>query len=192
MSKSAFEIWLRGDAKSDIRDKLQLQNEFLENLIKYVRVTVACRKTGITLGQVNSWKRDDLMFRKRFEEAQDVSYDILEDEAIRRAFKGYTVPIIGKTGIIGHRRVYSDQLMIRILQARHSAYKTEEEKRTSDGMSQLLILPSNGRELNNIPQEAERFEIERENELDPIDELVERAKESSEGIFEPKPEDDET
>jgi hypothetical protein len=179
-----MESFLRSNSSNDIRDKLQKQNDFLVALVQYVRITVAAQKSKVKISEVNEWKRDDLMFRQRFEQAEEAANDILEDEAIRRAFKGYTVPIYQAGKEVGTRRVYSDTLMVRILEARHKNYKKVDDTKDDEKMSQLLVLPTNGRELTQAEPEPNRLEMPIESPLDELETILLKAKEQGGGLFE--------
>lgn len=179
--------FLNSDNGNDIRDKLEKQNEFLLALIKYVRIGKAAKAAGVELTEVNGWRRDDLMFRQRFLEAQAICWEVLEDEAIRRGFKGVKVDIFNKNGDkTGETIKYSDNLLSLVLKARIPEYGKVDKPLGDDSVSQLLILPSNGTEMKELPADAQRFEIKREEELITVEDLVKRAKDDNDGIFEEK------
>jgi hypothetical protein len=175
--------FLRSDSTNDIRDKLEKQNEFLKYLATCIRITVAAQKARITVSQVHEWKREDIMFRQRFEEVSLQAFDVLEDEAIRRAYSGVETPIIKSGEIVGYRTVYSDQLMIKILEARHPAYQEAKLRAMGEQLKPLLILPANGTELKELPAESERIEIPREQEIDSVEVIQEKAEETNLGIY---------
>lgn len=59
----------------------------------------------------------DINFFTRWEHAMEAGVDKLEDEASRRA-TGYEEPVFGKDGIVGHRTLYSDPLMMMIMKGK--------------------------------------------------------------------------
>ena len=54
----------------------------------------------------------------RYRIAEEEAADTLENEAYRRAVEGVDEPVFQMGGQVGTRRVYSDALLVRLLQAR--------------------------------------------------------------------------
>jgi hypothetical protein len=78
---------------------------------------------GIDKGTHYDWLRKDPEYKAQFEAAQVQAADILEDEAVRRAYVGVEKPITvaGKREVI---REYSDTLLIFLLKgARPNKYR---------------------------------------------------------------------
>lgn len=68
-----------------------------------------------------AWRQDDTAFRQAWDAArlagQDAVAAVLEAEADRRATRGYREPIHVGGKLIGHRRKYSDALLMFRLRA---------------------------------------------------------------------------
>ena len=71
----------------------------------------ACEKTNISISCVNYHRRNSEEFRKIFEAARERGAEMLESEAIRRAFEGVDSDIFYQDGKIGTKTTYSDGLM---------------------------------------------------------------------------------
>lgn len=72
---------------------------------------------------------------EEFEDAMRGHADVLEAECIRRAFKGVEQDVWYQGEKVGTKIVYSDQLLLAALKARHPAYadKTRLDLSSSDG-----------------------------------------------------------
>jgi len=79
---------------------------------KVAKVTGVCRAT------LEYWRQTDHEFRARWEDAIKDGADALEEEAIRRARDGTEKPVFYQGIVCGHIQEYSDQLLLRILEAR--------------------------------------------------------------------------
>lgn len=72
---------------------------------------------------------------EEFEDAMLAHADVLEAECIRRAFKGVEQDVWYQGEKVGTKIVYSDQLLLAALKARHPAYadKQKIDMSSSDG-----------------------------------------------------------
>ena len=82
------------------------------------------------------WLREDPTYPARFEEARRRAAQELEDEAVRRAHEGVRKPVLYKGkpvrihGEILYETEYSDQLLIRLLEAHNpERYRRRDENR---------------------------------------------------------------
>lgn len=98
-----------------IRERIKLQDQFLEKLEQTANVTLACKKTKIARRTVYNWISTDETFKVKYEDAQRLAVDLLEDEARRRAFNGVREPVYQGGKRVGYITKYSDTLIIFLL-----------------------------------------------------------------------------
>lgn len=77
-------------------------------------IRAACDRVEISRQTYNVWKRDP-EFLAAFHEATEDGADLIEDEAVRRAVEGCTEPVYQGGELVGHKQVYSDRLMEKLL-----------------------------------------------------------------------------
>src|SRR6266851_3384758 len=82
------------------------------------RVDLACAAAGIDRTTHYVWMTNDQEYRKSFEEAREEACGLLEDEAVRRAYRGTMKPmsIGGKMIMVTE---FSDQLLMFLLKCRN-------------------------------------------------------------------------
>lgn len=93
-------------------------------------VVAACRKSGLKRSSVY-WRKDhDEGFKATWDFALQCAVARFEQAAIQRGVVGYEEPVFGSlpgehsgSGIIGYRRVYSDRLLLRVLEAHDPRYR---------------------------------------------------------------------
>lgn len=78
-------------------------------------VSQACRLAEVGRSAHYQWLHDDPEYVKAFEDSKQDAIESLEKEAIRRARKGWLEPIFHEGAVCGHKRKYSDTLLIFIL-----------------------------------------------------------------------------
>ena len=128
-----------------------LQNAFLHALSKTGVIAHACEATGVPRTTQQNWRKDPI-FAERFDDAMQTAADELESEARRRAI-GFNEPVIDpKYGVMYLRnpdgslkldddfqpivltkRVYSDALMSKMLEAKKSEFRTKSMEHTGPG-----------------------------------------------------------
>lgn len=92
---------------------------------------IAAEAGGITRSTFFQWKREDLEFAKRAEDAAEAGIDLLEQEAIRRARDGVDKPVFQGGERVGVIREYSDSLMGLVLRGRRrDVFNTERHEVT--------------------------------------------------------------
>jgi len=105
-----------------------LQKRYLEALPKSYTVTAALARAGATHNHLARWREMDGGFLMAEQQARDAIADMLEVEAIRRAFKGVKVPVYQGGLLAGHVTQYSDQLLTLLLKAlRPEKYRERSE-----------------------------------------------------------------
>jgi hypothetical protein len=84
------------------------------------RVDLACAKMGVDRTMHYDWMKNDLAYREAFEEARAEVAGLLEDEAVRRAYRGTVKPmsIGGKMVMVTE---FSDRLLEYLLKCRNPA-----------------------------------------------------------------------
>lgn len=100
----------------DINPKVKAK--FLQLLTEGATVQAACDQSGLARTTAYAHKRSDEAFAKNWEEAIDLSTDLLEGEAVRRAREGVTEPMVSNGKVVAHVQKYSDNLLMFLLKAR--------------------------------------------------------------------------
>ncbi len=93
------------------------KKRFLEHYKKLFTISRACEATGITRTTYYRWMDDCPSFKTSFEQARQRTTELLEAEAIRRAYEGVEQPIIRNGFTVGVTKEYSDTLLIFLLKA---------------------------------------------------------------------------
>jgi hypothetical protein len=78
----------------------------------------ACAEIGVSTGWLKGWIRDDPKVEAAIEDAVDTGTMALESAMIKRAVEGVKEPVFYKENKVGHRRKYSDALLIKLVEAR--------------------------------------------------------------------------
>lgn len=90
--------------------------KFFASLQSGAPITVACREAGYQRSATYRWRKDDTDFVTRWNEAQDIAADLLEEEADRRARDGYD-EVTTRDGVETIRNKRSDMLLLARLKA---------------------------------------------------------------------------
>lgn len=140
----------------DKRTKNKKQQDFLAKLELHASVTKAAKLSKVPRSTIYQWLSDDEKFKEKFDQSCIIAVSALEDEAVRRAYEGTLRPVFQGGKKVGKIKEYSDTLLIVLLKARApEKYKERFQSEVSgpNGTpikteSTVLILPSNGYELN--------------------------------------------
>lgn len=101
----------------------------------------ACKAVGVSAAFVLRWIKDDKEACEILEESQRVGWMGLESEATRRA-TGYDEDVYYKGESVGVKKVYSDSLLAKLMEARVPAYtKKVDAAQTFNGPTQINIMP---------------------------------------------------
>ncbi len=112
---------------------------FLLNLSMLGNRTRAARATGVSPVTTWLWRRDDDVFRKRYEEAMKIAAELHEDEMYRRASEGTLEPVFQGGRLVGSVRKFSDTLLIFTLKgAMPDKYKERVEHSGTVDLAQRL------------------------------------------------------
>jgi hypothetical protein len=88
---------------------------FLEALKETCNIRKACELSGLPRTTAYEWRADDADFAAEWQKAVDISSDLLEEEAVRRAKDGTLKPVFQGGQLVGHIQEYSDTLLIFLL-----------------------------------------------------------------------------
>src|SRR6266481_9938603 len=101
-----------------MRHSQRTREKVIKEFRKVGRVDLACAAAGVDRTTHYWWMKNDPEYRKSFEEAREEACGLLEDEAVRRAYRGTLKPIsIG--GKIVMVTEFSDQLLMFLLKCRN-------------------------------------------------------------------------
>lgn len=106
---------------------------FLHALATTGHVTKSCQLVGLNRLTAYARRRGDSEFRDLWEEAHAIGLACLEDEAKRRAYEGVEKGIYYKGDLVATETVYSDQLLMFLLQGTNPKYKRKQEITGADG-----------------------------------------------------------
>jgi hypothetical protein len=94
--------------------KAEQITKFIEHLSKHGVVTVAAKAAGVSRTGVYMHRLESEDFAKQWDDAMESAADMLESEAVRRAYTGVLKPVcVG--GKVQKVREYSDTLLIFLL-----------------------------------------------------------------------------
>ena len=97
------------------------QRAFLAAYAECGCISRAAKSAQVSRRSHYAWLANDPEYSDRFRRAGMMAHDSLRDEAIRRAM-GFCVPVYYRGKIVGKKQVYSDRLLIALLQ-RTERYK---------------------------------------------------------------------
>lgn len=86
-------------------------------------VAKAAAVAGVSRVTVWKWRRKSARFREAFEVATDAAVSALEDEAVRRAVHGIDRIRFDPKGKKYIEKAFSDKLLVRLLEAKHPAFR---------------------------------------------------------------------
>ena len=90
--------------------------KFLDLLAKTGKVADSARAVGFTTTAfLHTLRREDEDFAELWDQAIDAAGDVLEAEAHRRAVEGIVDDVYYKGEVVGHKLLYSDQLLMFLL-----------------------------------------------------------------------------
>lgn len=121
------------------------QTKFLASYAESGNVRLAAGLAEVHRSSHYKWLADDA-YRAAFEQAQRESSQVLEEEARRRAAEGWEEPIFQNGKLVGHKRRYSDALLIFLLKGNNPGKFGDRVEQTHRGNA-VVTLPNNTREL---------------------------------------------
>jgi len=93
----------------------EFKEAFLRMLTELPNMTAVCKLMVISPRNIAVARKKDPEFDKGVQEAMEQGYDMIEEEARRRAVDGVMEPIFFRGEEVGAVRKYSDQLLIMLL-----------------------------------------------------------------------------
>lgn len=114
---------------------------FLTALSETGVVSAAAAAAGVSYTTACDWRRADPAFAEAAATAIEISTQKLEQEAIRRAAEGTLDAVYYQGEVVGHRRRYSDQLLMFLLRGRRpDVYRTDAQPLSAaDGPLRIVI-----------------------------------------------------
>lgn len=112
---------------------------FLQRLAETGMVGQACKDVGLNRITAYARRRQDEEFRELWEQAHQDGMSVLEDEAKRRAYEGVVKGVYYKGDRVDEEVVYSDQLLMFLMQGRDTRYKRKQEITGADGGALLML-----------------------------------------------------
>jgi len=121
------------------RSDAKLQDAYLAALPRYFTVSAALVKAGANWPMLARWREQSGEFCVREQHARETLADLLEAEAIRRAFKGVRQPVYQGGLLAGHVTSYSDALLTLLLKAmRPEKYRERSEIRVDQPIVKVV------------------------------------------------------
>ena len=120
------------------------KKRFLESLKEYPNVSAAIRKCRLERTTMYKWRKEDPVFAAEWAEALDEGMEVLEDEAVRRADKGWLEPVFFQGKKCGSIRKYSDTLTIFLLKGtKPNKYRERSEVKHTGGVKAgVMMIPA--------------------------------------------------
>ncbi|MBU1800633.1 MAG: terminase [Bacteroidetes bacterium] len=112
---------------------------FLEHYVKLCVKGKAATAAGVTRRTVDHWIESDKEFKEEFESAKKGVIEMLEAEAIRRAYDGIDKPVFYKGKQVSVIQEYSDLLLIFLLKANDPAKYRERYEISGAGGGSLEV-----------------------------------------------------
>lgn len=104
--------------KSKTKRKASRKEKFLAALAVFGTVTKAAKISGWNRESAYVARREDPDFKDAWDNALEMAWDALEEEARRRAVHGVLEPIYYQGQLVDKVRKYSDQLLSKLLEGR--------------------------------------------------------------------------
>jgi len=146
-------IYQEGKGKAP-KLSVQVKKDFIKALADCGNVTTAAEAVGVPRRTLYHHRKNEAEFREAWDYALDEANDRLEYEAYRRAVHGVDRPIYQKGQLIGYERTYSDNLLIRLLEAtRPDKYKHRTEQQIVEDPLQSILNQVDGQSVS--PDEGE-------------------------------------
>ncbi len=133
------------EQKPKKRTNKQLQAAFLKAFMYCGNISLAADSAKIERGSHYRWMREDEDYPELFQLAKEQATGNMEDEAQRRAQIGCDEPVFYQGKVCGHKKVYSDTLMIFLLKGLHpEKYRERVDNRLSGQVAQTVNIIASG------------------------------------------------
>lgn len=111
----------------------ELRTIYLEHLAKHGNRAMAADYIRVSSASVDEFRLKYPWFEAQCDESMAHHRGLIEATVRKRAIDGVLEPKFGKTGVIGHVRRYSDQLLLAYARRWIPEYRTEENKMVVTG-----------------------------------------------------------
>lgn len=118
-----------------------MRKTFLQELATHANVGRACEAIKRSRWTMHQLKNKDEAFSKEWDEARQVGWGSVEDEAIRRGVTGYEEPIFYKGHQVSVVRRYSDALHNTLLAGNHGKYNKQRHEHSGPNGSPIQTAP---------------------------------------------------
>jgi hypothetical protein len=119
-------------------------------------ITRACQIADICRDTFYRWLKEDPEFRAAYEDSREEAIQVLEDEAVRRAYEGVERPVYQGGKKVGVVQEYSDTLLIFLLKgARPQKYRDNMRQEVTGADGAPLVPRKVVIEIVPTPQAAE-------------------------------------
>lgn len=136
--------------------KDQRAKKFLQVFTREGTISKSCLKSGLRRGMFKRMLKEDEYFQEMFELAKDAYAEKLEREADRRGVKGVKDPVFYEGEICGHRKKYSDTLlMFRLKGLKPDVYGEKKTVEHNVSGQVNIYMPDNDRPLIDITPDQE-------------------------------------
>ena len=122
-----------------MRHSQRTREKVIKEFRKVGRVDLACAAAGVDRTTHYWWMKNDPEYRKSFEEAREEACGLLEDEAVRRAYKGTSRPQAIGGGKVIMVTEFSDQLLMFLLKCRNPKVFGDKQEDTVHIDGQLSV-----------------------------------------------------
>lgn len=99
------------------KDRESRLDKFLKLLSETGNVTRSAALAKIDKGSIYLLRKEDSDFAEKMNDARMVAFELLEEEAIRRAVEGVDKNIYYKGELIDSIKIYSDKILLALLKA---------------------------------------------------------------------------
>lgn len=97
-------------------------------------VTMACQAAEVGRRTHYHWLKNDADYRIAFDEANEMAIELMESEARKRATIGWNEPVFHMGAVCGHKRKFSDNLLMFMLKgAKPEKYRDRIEHTGAGG-----------------------------------------------------------
>lgn len=101
---------------------------YLEAVPRLFTVAASLKAAGVTPSALARWREEDGAFLVAERQQRELAADVLEGEAVRRAYKGVRRPVYQGGLLAGHVTEYSDTLLVFLLKGmRPDKYRERAE-----------------------------------------------------------------
>ena len=130
---------------ADLKMTEDFKETFLDMLSEIPNITAICKLLNVGHSAVNRARKKDPKFDDSVKEAIECGYDMLEEEARRRAVDGVLEPVFFQGEEVGQIRRYSDQLLSQLLKGyRPKRFNPGANVSVDNGEKVTLIINTGG------------------------------------------------